>query len=108
MKISIGTSNTDNASNLDLLPAINWPMLKNPLAAMLGGWVTYFLVLQLFITKLNKTNVPILCLPLGALLVIQGSLVVFLLSVFLFKRQASNRRNMPNVNARHADKPTQS
>jgi putative solute:sodium symporter small subunit len=64
-----------------------WARTKNLMLVMLGLWIFYFLVVHVFITTLNKVIVPVLELPLGTYLAIQGSLVVFLVSLFWFGRR---------------------
>jgi putative solute:sodium symporter small subunit len=60
--------------------------LKNLLLAMLAGWVAYFLAVNLFILRLNKITVPIIGLPLGFYMAVQGSIVVFVIFLFWFAR----------------------
>ena len=62
--------------------------LKNLLLIMLAGWVFYFLAVHLFIIKLNKIIVPIIGLPLGFYMAVQGSIVVFAIFLFWFGRSA--------------------
>jgi putative solute:sodium symporter small subunit len=66
-----------------------WARTKNLMLVMLGLWIFYFLVVHIFITTLNKVTVPVLGLPLGIYLAIQGSLVVFIVSLFWFGRRPS-------------------
>jgi putative solute:sodium symporter small subunit len=66
-----------------------WARTKNLMLVMLGLWIFYFLVVHIFITTLNKVTVPILELPLGTYLAIQGSLVVFIVALFWFGRRQS-------------------
>jgi putative solute:sodium symporter small subunit len=60
--------------------------LKNLLLVMLAGWVFYFLAVHLFILKLNKIIVPIIGLPLGFYMAVQGSIVVFVIFLFWFAK----------------------
>ncbi len=53
---------------------------------MLGLWIFYFLAVHIFITTLNKVIVPVLGLPLGVYLAVQGSLIVFAVTLFWFGR----------------------
>jgi putative solute:sodium symporter small subunit len=64
-----------------------WARTKNLMLVMLGLWVFYFLAVHIFITTLNKVTVPIFALPLGYYLAVQGSLVVFLVTLFWFGRK---------------------
>jgi len=63
---------------------IVWLRLRKALAAMLGLWIAYFLVVHMFIGTLNRIIVPILGVPLGVLLVAHGSLVMFLILLLMF------------------------
>src|ERR1700730_5600407 len=64
-----------------------WLRLKKVLLGLLGLWVTYFLLIHLFIATLNRIVVPILGLPLGVLLAAHGSLVMFLILLFVFAKR---------------------
>ena len=66
-----------------------WARTKNLMLVMLGLWISYFLVVHIFITTLNKVTVPVLSLPLGTCLAIQGTMVVFLVSLYGFARRQS-------------------
>jgi len=71
---------------LDAIHA-QWARTKNLMLVMLGLWIFYFLVVHIFITTLNRVTVPIFDLPLGHYLAMQGSLVVFLITLFWFGRK---------------------
>jgi len=60
--------------------------LKNLLLVTLAGWVGYFLAVNLFILKLNKITVPIVGLPLGFYMAVQGAIVVFVIFLFWFAK----------------------
>ena len=64
--------------------------VKNLLLVMLAGWVAYFLAVNLFILKLNKITVPIIELPLGFYMAVQGSIVVFAIFLFSFAKRANS------------------
>jgi len=71
---------------------IDWASLKNRIGIVLALWVSYFLVIHLLITTLNRIVVPIVGIPLGAGLAVQGSLVLFMvLSYLLATTQADPR-----------------
>ena len=61
--------------------------IKNLILVMLTGWAFYFLAVHLFILKLNKITVPILGLPLGYYMAVQGALVVFVVLLFRFAKR---------------------
>ena len=60
--------------------------LKNLLLVTLAGWVSYFLGINLAIIKLNKIIVPVLNLPLGFYMAVQGSIVMFIILLFWFAK----------------------
>ena len=66
----------------DLKEQLQRSGIKNLILMMQAGWAFYFLAVHLFIFKLNKITVPILGLPLGYYMVVQGSLVVFVVLLF--------------------------
>jgi uncharacterized membrane protein len=57
---------------------------------MLAGWIGYFIAINMFIRSLNKVIVPVLDMPLGNVLAMQGAVVIFLVAlVFLTKWRAA-------------------
>ena len=60
--------------------------LKNLLLVTLAGWVSYFLGINLAILKLNKIIVPIIDLPLGFYMAVQGSIVMFIILLLWFAK----------------------
>jgi len=60
--------------------------LKNLLLITLAGWVSYFIGINLAIIKLNKIIVPIINLPLGFYMAVQGSIVMFVILLFWFAK----------------------
>ena len=72
-----------------LLEAQNSPYLaraKKLLLVMLGLWMTYFLLVNWFVHSLNKIAVPVLGIPLGTYLAVQGAAIVFAVALFRFAR----------------------
>ena len=55
---------------------------------MLGLWMTYFLLVNWFVHSLNKIAVPVLGIPLGTYLTIQGAAIVFAVALFCFSRSS--------------------
>jgi putative solute:sodium symporter small subunit len=76
-------------SRSDLKRQLQLHRLKNLLLVTLAGWVSYFLGINLAILKLNKIIVPVINLPLGFYLAVQGSIVMFVIFLFWF---AKNQR----------------
>lgn len=63
-----------------------WARAKKLLAVMLGVWVTYFLLINWFVHSLNKIAVPVIGIPLGTYLAVQGAAIVFAVALFRFAR----------------------
>jgi len=65
-----------------------WARAKKLLLVMLGVWLTYFLLVNWFVHSLNKIAVPVIGIPLGIYLAIQGAAIVFAVALFRFARSA--------------------
>jgi putative solute:sodium symporter small subunit len=65
-----------------------WARAKKLLAVMLGLWVTYFLLINWFVHSLNRIAVPVIGIPLGTYLAVQGAAIVFAVALFRFARSA--------------------
>lgn len=64
--------------------------LKRGMLAMLAGWIAYFFIINMFVRSLNKVIVPVLDMPLGFFLAMQGAVVIFVVAlVFLAKWHAT-------------------
>lgn len=63
-----------------------WTRAKKLLLVMLGLWLTYFLLVNWFVHSLNKIAVPIIGIPLGTYLAVQGAAIVFAVALFRFAR----------------------
>ena len=62
--------------------------MKKLLLVMLGLWITYFLLVNWFVHSLNKIAIPVLEIPLGTYLAVQGAAIVFGVALFRFARSA--------------------
>lgn len=74
-----------------LLEAQNSPYYaraKKLLLVMLGLWMAYFLLVNWFVHSLNKVAVPLLDIPLGTYLAVQGAAIVFAVALFRLARTA--------------------
>jgi putative solute:sodium symporter small subunit len=60
--------------------------MKRQLLVLLGLWMTYFLLVNWFVHSLNKIAVPVLEIPLGTYLAVQGAAIVFGVALFRFAR----------------------
>ena len=65
-----------------------WARAKKLLLVMAGVWLSYFLLVNWFVHSLNKVAVPLLGIPLGFFLAIQGAMIVFAVVLFRFARSA--------------------
>ena len=63
-----------------------WTRLKRLLLVMLAVWMTYFLLVNAFVHSLNKIAVPLLGIPLGVYLAVQGAAIVFAIALFRFAK----------------------
>jgi putative solute:sodium symporter small subunit len=75
--------------------------LKRGLLGLLAGWIAYFIAINMFIRSLNKVIVPVLDLPLGIFMAMQGAVVIFVVAlVFLTKWQAATVATV-RIRSRH-------
>jgi putative solute:sodium symporter small subunit len=65
-----------------------WARAKKLLLVMLALWMSYFLLVNWFVHSLNKIAVPVLGIPLGTYLAVQGAAIVFAVTLFRFARTA--------------------
>ena len=56
------------------------------LGAMLAGWLGYFLVVHTFVNALNHVRLPLLDLPLGVLMAMEGTVMIFTTVLFVLAR----------------------
>ena len=63
-----------------------WARAKKLLAVMLGLWMTYFLLVNWYAHSLNKIAIPVLGIPLGYYLAVQGAAIVFAVALFRLAR----------------------
>ena len=61
-------------------------MLRPTLMVVLPVWLAYFFAIKLFVNSLNAVTVPVVDMPLGTYLVIQGSVVAFAVILVLLTR----------------------
>ena len=59
---------------------------KSGILLLLGAWIAYFVVVELFIRTLDRIIVPVLGVPLSALVVAQGSALLFLGALYVLAR----------------------
>jgi len=63
-----------------------WARLKRLLLVLLALWMSYFLLVNTFVHSLNKVAVPVLGIPLGYYLAVQGAAIVFAITLFRFAK----------------------
>ena len=65
----------------------HWRKTSHLMFAHLGVWFFFGFIIHMFVEPLNKIIVPVLNFPLGFYMAAQGSLIVFVVMLFLFARQ---------------------
>ena len=53
----------------------------------LGVWIFFGYIIHMFVKQLNAITIPVLQFPLGFYMAAQGSLIVFVVMLFMFARQ---------------------
>jgi putative solute:sodium symporter small subunit len=66
---------------------VHWMRTRNLMLAHLGVWFFFGYVIHFFVKPLNAFTVPFLGFPLGFYMAAQGSLIVFVVMLFMFARQ---------------------
>ena len=62
--------------------------LKRGMLTMLAAWLGYFVLISMSVRSLNKVTVPLIDMPLGVFLVVQGTAVIFVAALVLLLRSA--------------------
>jgi putative solute:sodium symporter small subunit len=65
----------------------HWRKTTNLMLTHLGIWVFFGYIVHMFVVPLNKIVIPILGFPLGFYMAAQGSLIVFVVMLFVFAKQ---------------------
>ena len=65
----------------------HWDATTRLMFIHLGVWVFFGYIIHMFVNPLNKIWIPILGFPLGFYMAAQGSLIVFVVQLFLFAKQ---------------------
>ena len=74
---------TDNKANEEA----HWRKTTNLMLTHLAIWFFFGYVVHMFVNVLNKVSIPILGFPLGFYMAAQGSLIIFVVMLFLFAKQ---------------------
>jgi putative solute:sodium symporter small subunit len=65
----------------------HWAKTSRLMFTHLGVWFFFGFVIHMFVVPLNTITVPILNFPLGFYMAAQGSLIAFVVMLFLFAKQ---------------------
>jgi putative solute:sodium symporter small subunit len=65
----------------------HWRKTSNLMWVHLGIWIFFGYVVHMFVVPLNKIIIPVIQFPLGFYMAGQGSLIVFVVMLFVFARQ---------------------
>ena len=65
----------------------HWRKTTNLMLMHLGVWFFFGYVIHMFVKPLNRIIIPVLDFPLGFYMAAQGSLIVFVVMLFMFARQ---------------------
>ena len=65
----------------------HWRKTTNLMFIHLGVWFFFGYIIHMFVYQLNYITIPVLGFPLGFYMAAQGSLIVFVVQLFLFAKQ---------------------
>ena len=65
----------------------HWRRTTRLMLTHLGVWFFFGYVIHMFVNPLNAIKIPILGFPLGFYMAAQGSLIVFVVMLFVFAKQ---------------------
>jgi len=65
----------------------HWRKTTRLMFTHLGLWVFFGYIVHMFVVPLNKIIIPVLGFPLGFYMAAQGSLIAFVVMLFVFARQ---------------------
>jgi putative solute:sodium symporter small subunit len=77
---------TDSLANQEA----HWRKTTNLMFTHLGIWFFFSFIIHMFVNVLNKVTIPVLGFPLGFYMASQGSLIVFVVMLFVFAKQQDN------------------
>jgi putative solute:sodium symporter small subunit len=73
----------DNQANQEL----HWRRTSNLMWTHLGIWLFFGYIVHMFVVPLNSITIPVLGFPLGFYMAAQGSLIAFVVMLFVFAKQ---------------------
>jgi putative solute:sodium symporter small subunit len=65
----------------------HWNKTTKLMLTHLGVWFFFGYIIHMFVKPLNNVIIPILGFPLGFYMAAQGSLIVFVVMLFMFAKQ---------------------
>jgi len=65
----------------------HWKKTTSLMWTMLGVWLFFGYIVHMFVNQLNAIKIPILGFPLGFYMAAQGSLIAFVVMLFIFARK---------------------
>lgn len=65
----------------------HWKRTTRLMFVHLGIWLFFGYIIHMFVRPLNQIIVPVLNFPLGFYMAAQGSLIVFVVMLFVFAKQ---------------------
>ena len=65
----------------------HWKATTSLMFKHLGVWLFFGYIIHMFVVPLNKITIPVLGFPLGFYMAAQGSLIVFVVMLFIFAKQ---------------------
>jgi putative solute:sodium symporter small subunit len=77
----------DSSSSMKQREEAHWRKTTRLMLTHLGVWFFFGYIIHMFVGPLNKITIPVLGFPLGFYMAAQGSLIVFVVMLFLFARQ---------------------
>jgi putative solute:sodium symporter small subunit len=66
---------------------VHWSRTRNLMFLHLGIWLFFGYIVHMFVQPLNRIIIPVLNFPLGFYMAAQGSLIVFVVMLFVFAWQ---------------------
>ena len=65
----------------------HWDRTRSLMFKHLGAWLFFGYIVHMFVNQLNAIKIPILGFPLGFYMAAQGSLIAFVVMLFLFAKK---------------------
>jgi putative solute:sodium symporter small subunit len=79
----------------------HWRKTTNLMLTHLGLWVFFGYIVHMFVVPLNKVVIPVLGFPLGFYMAAQGSLIAFVVMLFIFAKQQDRIDREHDVHEEH-------